>query len=676
MSISKFLSLFTCLLILTFSGCTSEDESGSIDDAFMDGALTSATNQQLEGRWSIYQAEYEGEVINIPSNFPECGRDFFDYRSGGNYREYIFDDNFECTPQINLLNWSLSGGVLTLSNGSASEDFVITELTENRLVFKLRADVDQDGNLDIMSLICNRYEPPTEIDMYSGSFYWNSMGENNDKILLEWDKYQGYNEFVKYEIYRLGEGCNNSDMQLITTITDVNQNQYIDLNPPAQDEICYVFKIYTNQGLLGESQPITVFTSSIQVPLIQLAAPVISNGTIQLNWQQFSGYYFSKYEIEVRNYSSGSGGGYQEEVIAEINSLGTISYLDEEPPYFANPVYVIHAYNIFGTRNSMVIEGQNQRSTIFVRDEILPFDRIRDSVFDPNETILYFYAEGQIHRYNYATQTLEHSTPFGSSSIQTIEVINSSQYGKELIVVESDISVYYAQTLELKYQIQIDFVNEEHLAVKDGYWLITDRQKLYSYTRNNSILTLNNSHNLYNESFNISRINVMDIGGNRILVGNHTQNNGLILEMDANGYLSSNAVSVPMNLTSQWDNNSLFSDDLNYVLNVEGNTLYSTQTHNLIANLAPNYFSSGISSNGSTIFGSNNNTGNDPDGLHERKARFKSFPNLNETVYETKGYPHIFYQNHLGQIISISKGLVGTLDGYSVSNDIFIEVIN
>jgi hypothetical protein len=44
----------------------------------------------------------------------------------------------------------------------------ITE--DNRLVFKFQFDVDSDGELELFKAICNRYEPPVEIDIYSGTF--------------------------------------------------------------------------------------------------------------------------------------------------------------------------------------------------------------------------------------------------------------------------------------------------------------------------------------------------------------------------------------------------------------------------------------------------------------------------------------------------------------------------
>jgi hypothetical protein len=40
-------------------------------------------------------------------------------------------------------------------------------IDSNRLVFKFQFDVDSDGELELFKAICNRYEPPVEIDIYS-----------------------------------------------------------------------------------------------------------------------------------------------------------------------------------------------------------------------------------------------------------------------------------------------------------------------------------------------------------------------------------------------------------------------------------------------------------------------------------------------------------------------------
>jgi hypothetical protein len=85
----------------------------------------------------------------------------------------------------------------------------------------------------------------------------------------------------------------------------------------------------------------------------------------------------------VRNYSSGSGGGYQEQQL--VINIETLNYSFD----FLNPVFVINVYNIFWQTKSNFIEGQNQRSN-FVRRGILPIDSIQVQAFS-NESVLFNY---------------------------------------------------------------------------------------------------------------------------------------------------------------------------------------------------------------------------------------------------------------------------------------------
>ncbi|MFT5964221.1 MAG: hypothetical protein ACI9L6_000953 [Flavobacterium sp.] len=670
---NKILVFLGFISLLLISGCSNDDDlTKRANNAFLSGALTSATNQQLEGRWALFQIEFESKITDVPESFPECGKDFFDFQAGGGYREYTFDDNFECTPQINILSWTLSNGIITASNGTAIDRWVITELTANRLVFKFQFDVDLDGKLELFKAICNRYEPPVEIDIYSGTFYWNKI-ENNDKIVLKWDAYRGYNQFEKYEIYRLDASCNAASAKLISTITDINQSSFIDVTPPTDKEICYLFKVYTNKGLLGESSPVNVKTSDIEVSSVNLSQPSLNNSIVNLNWERYEGYYFSHYEIEVRNYSSGSGGGYQEEQLVVINNIETLNY-SVELPYFANPVFVIHVYNIFGKRSQTVIPGQNQRSTNFVRKGILPIDSIQFTAFSPNESILYYSNYSRLYKYNYTSNSVEGSTELNSSSIVFVKVFESS-FGTEVIVnTGSEIKVYDTD-LNFKYNLTTSIFSSDHLAVtNNGFWLITDRKNLYSFSRTNNKLALISTNNLYKQSFSSSTINVIDLGQNRILAGNYTKSQGLVVDIDANGVLS-NAVPVNMNATSQWKNNSLYSENRHYLLNIEDNTLYSTKSYDLVTTLSQDFFLSGVSNDGSLILGTKNNPIPSNSTFHEKKVRTLNYPSLKEQTYNAKGYPHVVYQNHLGQLVSISKGLIGSLKFNSVEHDIFIEII-
>jgi hypothetical protein len=55
------------------------------------------------------------------------------------------------------------------------------------------------------------------------------------------------------------------------------------------------------------------------------------------------------------------------------------------------------------------------------------------------------------------------------------------------------------------------------------------------------------------------------------------------------------------------------------IVNIEDNTLYSTSTYNLVTTLNQDFFLSGISDDGSLIFGTNNNPMSSNSTFHEKK---------------------------------------------------------
>ena len=669
------LILIYIFLAITYFGCNSNDDDDiTTIESFYDRALTSIKNEQLEGKWSIFQIKFENQTNNVPISTAECGRDFFTFQSDGVFKEYLFD-NSDCLPQKGELNWTLSNGIITFSNGFETDEWVVTELTSNRLVFKIRLDIDNDGKLEIYEAICNRYEPPLEI--YIGNFYRaNTTDDKNlEKILLKWEEYKGYNNFEKYEIYRLSDGCNSNNLELISTITDSNITSFIDENPPALDEICYVFKVYTNLGLL-ESLTTTADTDFMEIPQVNLEIPVLIDDTINLSWDKYQGYYFSHYKIVVRNYSSGSGGGYEEEEFALIDDLNTTSYSGEQP-YFSNPVFVLYVYNIFGDRNDYAIESENKQSTNFERKEILPVHQINYLATSPNEPILYFADFSNLYRYNYKTNEVENVEVLNSSSIIFIKVI-ASTLGTEILVNKGGDIMVYDHNLNYKYDLNFNadifFTPGNLIRNEDGFWLATDREKLYSFTRTENQLDLINTNDLYNKGFSASDIDIIDLGQNKILVGNKTESNGLVVDINSSGELSNNTTEVMFNIISKWKN-SLYSKDKKYILNSENNTMYATETNSLLHSFNQDFFIKSTSNDGSIILGTNNSPNASSDSFHEKKIKTFSYPSLVEEVFETKGYPYFIFQNHLGEIISISKGLKGSLNFSAQEKDIFIEII-
>jgi hypothetical protein len=81
-------------------------------------------------------------------------------------------------------------------------------------------------------------------------------------------------------------------------------------NPNGQRNMLPVQNLHKRRPV-RRKQSVNVNTSDIEVSPVNLSQPSLNNSIVDLNWERYQGYYFSHYEIEVRNYSSGSGGGYQ-----------------------------------------------------------------------------------------------------------------------------------------------------------------------------------------------------------------------------------------------------------------------------------------------------------------------------------------------------------------------------
>jgi hypothetical protein len=84
-----------------------------------------------------------------------------------------------------MLSWTLSNGIITATNGTAIDRWVITELTANRLVFKFNL-IDRLVVSWNYLKPSNRYEPPV---ISIRNFFRNKI-DNNDKIALKWDAYR------------------------------------------------------------------------------------------------------------------------------------------------------------------------------------------------------------------------------------------------------------------------------------------------------------------------------------------------------------------------------------------------------------------------------------------------------------------------------------------------------
>jgi hypothetical protein len=685
--------LLILMLLFAITSCDKDDDTTEGSDSFYDGALKNLSANDLLGTWAIFDLGYQGETIEVPVNYQECGRDFLLFSENGMYTEYLFQSS-DCNFDVNSLQWVVGDGVITLSNEfQQSEELVVTSLSNSQMTFKARVDFDNDGILDILSFYLSRYTP-IDIDTVTPTFSRNQNQEFENLIHFNWQAYQGFNGFDRYEIYRSsGDNCSIANADLIFTTTDVSLNEFTDLTPPNALNLCYYLRAYTSQGLLGESFAQTVRTEDIQIAAVNLSQPQITGDTeITFNWQPSEDPYFSHYELTHSNYSPQIvGSGKQEYTTAIINQRQSTSYIDTSPPYLNNPHYSLYVYNIFGNRSPAI----NTSVTSFwqvplIRPEIVGFTNISFIAVDYDEPVVYLYGRESagnnfnIHRFNYQTNTTEAIANLAPSIATSVPMkLIDSGFGKELVFAQgNELSIYDALSLEFKYNLDMGF---EVLQVNDfqysdsGYWIITDYDNVFSFSRDNFNFDLIDEKPHYPNHQGSYLYQVFTLDANTLLVGHTNEANSYIYDLNASGQLTQEQI-VPIPIKDNAEGRTQLNTIGNYLINFVENRLYSTDTYAFLESFGEPFNSSGLSVNGDYIFGSNNSedwqiTNDSP---HKKEAVKYNRLSQEVTYSTTKGYPHMVFENYAGQIISISSGFKkeNLKDNINNTSDIFIETVS
>ncbi len=534
-------------LIMVLFGCSNNDDDTdpTNTDNFYSGALTSAAESNLTGIWAIFNAEFEGIIVDIPIEYQDCGRDFFIYSENGIYREYLYQNN-GCDYSINEFDWELNEGVVTISNSfGQSDELVITNLNANELTFKSKFDIDEDGELDVFKIYARKYQP-VEIDLVSPTFYRNENEGYENLLSFTWEPYQGFNEFDRIEIYRsYGNNCSKDNAILIETITDISITDFTDLNPPAEEVLCYYIKVFTNEGLLGESYLFQQYTEFINATPVIMNQPVVVNDQIQLSWEISTMPYFSHYEIIFANHTGGSGSGYQEYNVAIIDDINTTSFVIENPPYLENPVYNIMVHDIFGNKTNFYYQNVTTFWEVdYKRDELTNFQSIHSMAIDPDEPVVYFFGNesGQnyntsIQRFNYEsnqTEAISNLEPTASTNVP-IKLISSTN-GEELVVAAGfDLFIYNASTMEYKYQIDPEGISsfDDFLYTNSGYWVLIDDDEIFTYNRDNANFFLVDSKPHFSENQGAYNYQVFELNDDKILVGHKNETNSMVFDIAA-----------------------------------------------------------------------------------------------------------------------------------------------
>lgn len=688
----KVIRVYSFIMIALYFlvSCDTHDDDSTI--GFHAGADTSASVAGLKGVWSIYRVSFENNMAEVPANYQNCGRDFFSFSDNGQYSEYVLQSS-NCDYEINNLSWNLQKGVLNFTNAlNQTDQWVITALNETELIFKARIDLEETGKLDVITLFAKRYQPPV-LDMVSRTFTKNYEEDFQNLISYTWQPYQGVQEFVSYEIYRsIGQNCTKENAVLVTTLTDVSVSEFTDLLPPNEAYLCYYLKTTIKSGTLGESDLQTFDTSFLEALPVNLSQPELINNTLSLKWEASKTPYFSHYEIVYSNYPAGiTGYGQQEIVVAKISDVSVTSFVDENLPYLEKPIYKIFVYDIFGHKSYTNGYGTTTAWEVdYKRPELLDIHKLFSFAIDPTEPIVYLYGYEstgsnaiKIHRYNYETHQTEAVSSLSprTSTDLPIEIMTSA-HGKELLLEQGNqLQVYDAKTLAHKYDLVPPniFGLNDVLHTSSGFWVFTDNNFIYSYSRNGAHLTLVDKKNHFTAHQGMYKYSVFEIGNNQLILGHRYESNSIVYNMSANGMLTKNQT-VALPIKEYGTRKTQHSAAGKYLINFDENRMYSTQNFSFLQSFQQPNFASGISKDGAQVFGSNNNPewqiSNDSD--HKKEVVIFNRITTQVLKVRTKGYPQVVFEGYNGKILSISTGIKREGLGRNIDDrvDVFIEPVD
>lgn len=670
--------LFFILLIFCFScGTDDVDESDTIQK--------DVKETSLYGIWSIFNVELNGEIQEVPVNFEECGRDFFIYQEGGLYEEFLFQESRNCIPTRNKLNWELNNGILELSKSSTNETQTIevNSINNTTFVFSVNLDLDGNGEMEKYKFTALKYIPLTETDIYSGTFLEKDIQPYRDRIEFHWDEYKGYNTFSRYEIYRSSDNCSIDSAELIKTIEDVKTTSFIDENAPSSESICYFFKIYTDKGLLGESDARYVFAENIIPNNVDLIEAVSTANSVTISWEKYSGYHFSHYEIRVQDQNEDSSPNV--ETVKIIDDVNTASFTDEMPPYVNNPVYSIYVHNIFGNV-SPIDFNRNMVETDFIRPELLSFDYIRFLSFDANEQVFFFYAvetdnTRRLVKYDYINKAIVAEGFKLPTSYTDVEMkLISSENGKELIFEQGgDYWVYNASDLTFKYALKPGFgMRDSFSYLKNNIWVFSDDDDIFTFKRNESELTQIDVKPHFTDHQGGMNYDITKLDNSNILLSHNYEGRAIHYSIDDDGFITNNGI-IEIPLLATYNSDISVNYEASLLLNKRRNTVYSTTDFSLIDTYANPIVTANFNRVGTKVFGIDKQevvTGIFED--HKKEVVVYDLTQKNVTTLATKGYPLYIAQDNQGNIVCLSSGFPRD-EYYDIHNfnvpDLFVEII-
>ncbi|WP_076549456.1 lipocalin family protein [Maribacter ulvicola] len=666
-----------CLLI--FFSCSKEENNSTAEEGIDKPQVdTNVTNEDIEGAWYVHAGEYMGDIIQVAPRFAACGYDYLVFEEKGVYKEVLYNNN-DCISEKEFANWVLKDGLITISNAQGEkEELPVIEFQPSELVVNFKFDIDNDGSEDSLKAYLRPYDPVSN-NHIANSFV--RLSEETGLLKFNWKEETDIESFNAYEVYRSQDGeCSKEGAILLAEIKDSGTTTFVDYDPPAtQNNLCYFLRVYTKEGMVGESELVNVNPKELTMDgAFYLNSANLEGENVLLNWSEYNNPYFSHYEIVYANSDGSNLLFHEEDSIISIDAYTETSFLDTDPPYIENPFFAIYAYNIFGA--SVV---SNYEQITFRRKELTGPIWLSHIEIDVYEASVYLhgvssipdwsdYGVNAVLRIDYNEGLLKSTTSdevYVAGEFPFRKPFNFPE-GKELVTNgQSNLHFLHPITLTENFSFGSFYLYEEfglsgiidYTYTDNGFLVIINASDIFVFQRMGEELILLDKQIHYenHQGDNLERL--LQVNENEIIIGHKNEPNSMLFKVDENGLLQNKRViSIPLssNYSAKYKNASFYSESNNSLINYGDRTLYSTLTFQDEAQMPDELFALGLGQNSNYIFASTN----DPDWYGsdiktqflKREVLMFDIETGQVTAIKTKGYPIWVFENNSGEIFSIS----------------------
>lgn len=676
--------IYYLIFILVALACSEEET-----ETFTSKVDTNVTSEDIVGTWFVYAGEYLDNYVVTSPNFVECGFDYVVFSDNGNYKEVLYN-NSDCVPVITSGSWNVKKGIINVSTSNGeNENLPVIEYDPSQLVINFKYDFNADGSQEVYKAYLRRYDPISNNNITSS---FSRDLSDNTLLKFNWETATSLDDFVNYKIYRSEEGtCSKENAILINEINEVSVTTFVDYNPPAtQDNLCYFLRVFTNEGLVGESELVKVNPKELVISSnINLNTPIDQEENILLEWQIDEIPYFSHYEIVYANTGGTNLLFHEEGSVMSIYNIDDNTYLNTDPPYLENPYFAVYVYNIFGTS-----KVSNYQQVSFRRKDLIGPIYLNHIEIDDEQPIVYFHGSSKIPDWTTYNTNAVLGVNYKSSSLVTTEneVYVAGEFpfrkpmdfpnGRELVINGRN-NLHFLDPNSLKENFSFESFKLSAIVdfayTNNNFFVVIDTDSIYVFRKNEDELKLIDKQIHYETHHGDNFYRLIAINDNEIIVGHKYDNKSVVHEIDANGFLQNRRVidlSFNSSYIAKYKNDSFYSNLSHSLINYGARTLYSTLTFDSEVQMPEDLFALGLSNDGSYIFASTI----DPDwfGSDTKTEFLKREIILFDTqtsqieIIKTKGYPIRIFENKYGAIYSISIPENQTINDF----DIFIEEIN